>query len=415
VPKALRKNNLNRNVKGDTVPIGILYSHYAEHGGAENVILMQADMLNRLGYSVKCYFAYVDKSMVKPSSNPHCFIDEYFGDSLPHFKTARILLSIPLAPLTGRKLADASVLICHGYGPASWIGYVQKKLRGIKYITYVDFLPKMFISSSEEKKLWRFDKTRNTVYMLSRIMEPLVKKIDHLGMTGSDVVLANSQFNRRRIKRIYGVESIVLYPPVDGRVFRRLAERELEPLRKQFGWPLIFSSGRIVAFKRWEWLITALPYIKKSYPSVTLAIAGEAPSGGTEYVVKLNRLAENLGVKENVKFLGFRPVKELVRLYNATDVYAFVSPKEDFGLGPAEAIFCGTPSVVWDDGGGPCETVVGQAGFRAEPYDLEDFAEKTMKAFDVDKQSISDYLHQHAEKFSYKRHSEILEKTLRSV
>jgi glycosyltransferase involved in cell wall biosynthesis len=399
----------------DVVPIGILYSHFTERGGAENVILKQLEMLHHRGYDVKGYFAYVDKRLIKAASNPHCLIDEYFGDSLPYSKTARILLSLPLAPLTGKKLADVSVLICHGYGPASWIGHVQKKLRGVKYITYVDFLPKMFYSSPEGKKLWRFDKTRNTVYLLSRISEPLVKEIDRVGMTGSDAVLANSQFNSRRIRKIYGVESILLYPPVDVEMFKRLDKKESIPLRKQLGHPLIFSSGRIVPFKRWEWLIAVLPYIKKSYPSVALAIAGEMPSEGTEYLAKLNRLAEDLGVKENVKFLGFRPVEEIVLLCNAADVYAFTSPMEDFGLGPAEAMSCGTPSVVWNDGAGPCETVVGKAGFRAEPYDLADFAEKTMKTFDVDKESIGEYLHQQAEKFSCERHLETLEKTLRSL
>jgi len=397
------------------VPIGIVYSHYAERGGVENVMLMQASMLSRLGYSVKCYFAYVDKSLIDPASNPHCYVDDYFGDGLPHFKTARILLSLPLAPLTSRKLADASVLICHGYGSASWIGYVQKKLRGIKYVTYIDFLPKMFYSSSEGKKLWRFDKTRNMVYLLSKISEPLIKGIDQLGMTDSDVVLANSQFNSRRIKRIYGIESVLLYPPVDLEVFKRLDAQKSELLRKQLDWPLIFSSGRIVPFKRWDWLIEALPYVKKSYPSVTLAIAGEVPKEGTEYLEKLNKLAEDLGVKENVKFLGFIPVEELVLMYNAADVYAFTSPNEDFGLGPAEAMSCGTPSVVWDDGGGPSETVVGKAGFRAKPYDIQDFAEKIMKTLDLDKQSISKLLHRQAEKFSCERHLEILEKTIRSI
>jgi glycosyltransferase involved in cell wall biosynthesis len=71
--------------------------------------------------------------------------------------------------------------------------------------------------------------------------------------------------------------------------------------------------------------------------------------------------------------------------------------------------------VVWDDGGGPCETVVGKAGFRAKPYDVEDFAEKIMKTFDIDKQSIGGYLHQQAEKFSCERHLETLEKTLQSI
>jgi glycosyltransferase involved in cell wall biosynthesis len=90
---------------------------------------------------------------------------------------------------------------------------------------------------------------------------------------------------------------------------------------------------------------------------------------------------------------------------------------EDFGLGPVEAMACGTPAVVWDDGGGPCETTIdGLSGFKARPYDFEDFAEKTMKAFDIDKQSIGDRLHRYVEdRFSSEKHLEILDKTLKTL
>jgi glycosyltransferase involved in cell wall biosynthesis len=399
------------------VPVGILYSHFTERGGAENVILKQVDMLHHKGYDVKCYFAFVDKRLVKPASNPHCFVDEYFGDSFLRFKTLRILLSLPLAPLTVKRLADANVLICHGYGPGPWIGYVHKKLRGVKYVSYIHFLPRMFYLRPEETRLWRFDKTRNTVYLFGKVSEPLVKKMDFLGVSNSDRVLVNSGFTARRVKKVYGVESTVCYPPVDTNVFRTIDQNETEYLRRDLGWPIMFSSGRIVAIKHWEWLIRVLVHVKKSFPSVTLAIAGEVPGGSEAYLKELEELAQTLGVRQNVRFLGFRSVEELVRLYNVADVYVYPTPAEDFGLGPVEAMACGTPAVVWDDGGGPCETtVVGLSGFRASPYDFEDFAEKTMKAFDVDKNSMADRLHRYVEsKFSSERHLEILNDTLKTI
>ena len=397
--------------------IGVLYSHFTERGGAENVILNQVDMLHHQGHDVKCYFAFVDRRLIKPASNPHCFVDEYFGDGIPRFKTARILMSLPLAPLTARKLAGVSVLICHGYGPGPWIGYVQKRLRGTKYISYIHFLPRMFYLNPEERKLWCFDSTRNTVYLLGKVGEPLVKKLDFLGVSNSDTVLVNSGFTGRRIKKVYGVESTVCYPPVNANIFRELNEKETKPLRAKFGWPLIFSSGRIVAIKHWDWLIRAMVHVKKVFSSAKLVISGEVTPGGEGYITMLESLAESLGVKENVKFLGFRSLEELVQLYNAADAYAYPTPMEDFGLGPVEAMSCGTPSVVWNDGAGPCETVIeGVTGFRAKPYDVEDFAEKITKAIDVDKYLIGDRLHQYVQnKFSCEKHAETLESTVRAL
>jgi glycosyltransferase involved in cell wall biosynthesis len=399
------------------VPIGILYSHFTEYGGTENVILKQVEMLHHRGYDVKCYFAYVDKRLVKPASNPHCFVDDYFSNEIPNLKTARILLSLPLAALAAKKLADAGILICHGYGPGPWIGYVQKKLRGIKYLSYIHFLPRMFYLTPEETKLWRFDKTRNTIYLFGEFSKFIVKEIDCLGVSNSDKVLVNSHFTDRRVRKAYGVEPEICYPPVDTGIFKPLSEEETQLLRAQFGWPLIFSSGRIVPIKRWEWLIRTLPDIKKAFPSVTLVIAGAIPEGCEMYVSKLEKLAEELGVKKNFKLSGLKPLGELVQLYNAADVYAYPTPLEDFGLGPVEAMSCGTPSVVWDDGGGPCETTIeGVTGFRARPYDIEDFGEKIMKAFDIDKRSIANRLHKSAEdRFSCEKHLATLEKALKNL
>jgi glycosyltransferase involved in cell wall biosynthesis len=58
----------------------------------------------------------------------------------------------------------------------------------------------------------------------------------------------------------------------------------------------------------------------------------------------------------------------------------------------------------------------GETGFRAKPYDTEDFAEKTMKAAGLDKDEISAKARRFVEKnFSCKRHWEVLEETINEL
>ena len=396
--------------------IAILYSHLKELGGAERVILKQVELFHHKGYDAECFFAYVDKNLRKETSNPHCYTRSFFTSFIPNNLATRVILSVPLAPLALQAFSEEDLLICHGYGPAPWIGYLNKKFRGKKYLSYIHSPPRFLYLNDEERALWRFNDVREVIFRLGKIAGPILKEMDYYGVVNSDVVLANSCFTAKRIQAIYGLKSKVCYPPVDIETFRILGQDISKESRKDFGWPLILSTGRIVAVKRWEWLLEIMSHIVKEFSSTTLAITGEISKENAKYIEKLLKVAKKLKIENNVKFLGFQSQKELVRLYNAADVYVYSVPREDFGLGPVEAMACGTPSVVWNDGGGPCETVInGETGFRAHPYDMKDFAQKTLKAVDL-KEEVSLKTRRFVEEnFSCERHLQVLEENIRRL
>lgn len=399
-----------------SLKVAILYSHLKELGGAERVILKQVELFHQKGYDAECYFAYVDKNLRKESKNPHCYTKSFFTPLIPNSPAIRIILSVPLALLTVQTFSREDVLICHGYGPAPWIGYLNKKFGNKKYVSYIHSPPRFLYLNNEERALWRFNDVRETIFKLSKVAGPILREMDYCSVVNSDVVLANSYFTAKRIRAIYGISAKICYPPVDIENFRIL-EREIVDEYKELGWPLILSTGRIVAVKRWEWLLKIMSHIVKEFPSATLAITGEISKENSKYIRKLLKLAKKLKINKNVKFLGFVPQKELVKIYNAADVYVYSVPKEDFGLGPVEAMACGTPAVVWNDGGGPCETVIdGETGFRARPYDMEDFAQKTLKAVDLNENGISIKTRSFVEQnFSCKRHFEVLEENIKRI
>ena len=370
----------------------VLYSHLREFGGVERVVLKQAELLRGHGHEATCHFAYVDKERFTDIVEDNETIQSYFNSLIPNNETLRVVLSLPLAPLISSAFKGMTKLICHGYGPAPWIGYNTKLINGIDYVTYVHSIPRFLYLEPEERRLWRQDPTRRRIFDLGRFSLPLIAKIDQMGIVNSKHILANSHYTAGQVRKIYGSEASVCYPPVDTKLFRIISDKSLIDevcSRYHVSRPIILSTGRIIPLRKLEWLIYAMKYIVRANPSATLAVTGEVSANNAEYVRTLARVAHSLGVEKNVRLLGFVPNGELVKLYNAADVYGHSCPHEAFGLSPVESMACGTPAVVWDDGAGPCETVInGKTGFRAKPYDTENFAEKTMKVLDMDKPTV---------------------------
>lgn len=115
-------------------------------------------------------------------------------------------------------------------------------------------------------------------------------------------------------------------PPADR------AELELEP-----GTRLVLAVGRLVEQKNHALAIRALAEI----PDATLAIAGQG-----HLREELERLAEETGVGDRVRFLGMRP--DARSLMGAADVVVMPSHWEGLPLAALETLASGTPLVATD-------------------------------------------------------------------
>jgi glycosyltransferase involved in cell wall biosynthesis len=129
-------------------------------------------------------------------------------------------------------------------------------------------------------------------------------------------------------------------------------------------------------------------------------------------------LTKKGGIDGRIRFVGGASTEELTRLYGGAAIYSYPSPEEDFGLGPVEAGACGCPSVVWDHAG-PREVVVdGVTGYRAKPYELEDYVEKHARL--IDDPRLRDSMGEAArrrvlDKFTWERHVDGLVKAIEGV
>jgi len=83
-------------------------------------------------------------------------------------------------------------------------------------------------------------------------------------------------------------------------------------------------------------------------------------------------LVSELGLVDDVLFLGRVSSEELLWLYNAATLLTAPSIYEGFGLTPLEAMACGTPVVVSNVSSLP--EVVSDAGLLVDPEDAEEMS-----------------------------------------
>lgn len=148
-----------------------------------------------------------------------------------------------------------------------------------------------------------------------------------------DWFIANSKHVARRIRKYYGREATVIYPPVDTAKF--------SPNPKAGDYFLIVSA--LVPYKRTDLAISAFNRLGEK-----LVIVGEGPE-----LKKLKKMAQH-----NIEFVDWQSPQNLVQYYSNCKALIFPG-EEDFGMVPVEAMACGKPVIAFARGGS-LETVIEQ-------------------------------------------------------
>ncbi|MET3520657.1 glycosyltransferase [Mesorhizobium abyssinicae] len=159
-----------------------------------------------------------------------------------------------------------------------------------------------------------------------------------------DVIVANSNNTRSRLRRYLGLDCTVVYPPVETNRFR---------WRGQEGYYL--STARLSPLKRVDRIVDA--FLKM--PDKKLIVA----SGGDE----LHRLKRRAGSATNIEFRGWTSDEELMDLMGSAIATIYLPFDEDFGMSPVESMAAGKP-VIGVAEGGLLETIQpGKTGILLSP------------------------------------------------
>jgi phosphatidylinositol alpha-1,6-mannosyltransferase len=197
----------------------------------------------------------------------------------------------------------------------------------------------------------------------------------------TDVVTFISHYTRGRIASAFGPDAALehLPPGVDADRFRPDPAARAE-LRRRYGLgqrPTVVCLSRLVPRKGQDMLIKALPGIRRQVEDAALAIVGGGP-----YAEDLHRLAEHVGVTDDVVFTGAVPGAELPAHYAMADVFAMPCRTrgsgldvEGLGIVFLEASAAGVPVVAGSSGGAPEAVKEGETGRVVDGRSPEEIAD----------------------------------------
>jgi glycosyltransferase involved in cell wall biosynthesis len=150
----------------------------------------------------------------------------------------------------------------------------------------------------------------------------------------------------------------------------------MEAVRDRYGLPprFILSVGTLEPGKNQTTLVRAFHRLKGKGLEQGLVIAGQK---GWMYE-KLFRLVDGLGLRDEVRFVGYVPADDLVAVYNMADLFVFPSLYEGFGLPPLEAMACGLPVVA--SSAPALAEVLNGAAILVTPSDVDALAEASARA-----------------------------------
>lgn len=137
---------------------------------------------------------------------------------------------------------------------------------------------------------------------------------------------------------------------------------------------LILTVARLATNKGIGFLIKAMPEVLAAHPKAHVLLAGTGEDRD-----RLEQLAESLGLRAHIHFLGFR--EDVPELLAASDVFVLPSLDEGLPVALLEAMSMGLIPICSAVGGMPEVVEDGISGFLVPPADVVALAEAIRRVF----------------------------------
>lgn len=329
--------------------IAIVYDRVNKWGGAERVLLA----LNKLFPSAPLY-----TSVYNPDNATWAKV---FPDVIPTF-----LQKLPFAKDRHDLYPFLMPLAFETHNFSSYdlvISVTSESAKGIitgpdtKHICYMLTPTRYLWSGYEDYFTGDFKKI---------LTKPLVEYLQYWDILASkrpDRIISISNTVKQRVEKYYGLDSDIVYPPVDVQKFK-VTVPKFKYTTRGLDWKEYYLVvSRLVQYKKIDLVVEV--FNKLGLP---LLIVG---SGSEEKMLKK-------AANENIKFLGQVSEKDLTFYYNGAKALIFPQD-EDFGLVSVEAQASGIPVIAYKCGGAT-EIVTSKTGVFFDEQSVESL-ENAIKVF----------------------------------
>ena len=195
-----------------------------------------------------------------------------------------------------------------------------------------------------------------------------VNRVDHFA--------AISHYIAKRIKKTYGRDAEVIYPPVD------TDNIPFQETKEDF----YLTVSRLVPYKRIDLIVEAFSQL----PDKKLIVIGEGP--------EMSKVKRHAG--KNVEILGYQS-EEVVRDYMKKAKGFLFAAEEDFGIVAVEAQAAGTPVIAYGQGAALETVIEGKSGLFFDAQTVPSL----LKALHLFERQTFDpkAIREHAKKFNKSR------------
>lgn len=332
-----------------------LHPHFTYPGGAGAVVLETAKRLVKLGVKVSIITQTASSEILKNNQEIQF---ELIGGPLPNtflYWMKYFLIYKRVETILNKINPD--IIFPHVF-PANYWGFLYKKNNPKIPCIWYCHEPSAFV---HDKRV--IIGLPATMRFLAIVSNPIIKIIDKKLVHYADSILVNSDFSASRCKKIYHISKTeIIYPGIE------ITEYPQEPEKKE---NYILCVSQLSKFKQIDLVIQSVFLMKQQGIFLKLIIIGDG-----EEKKKLISQSRELGLTENVFFLGKVDRKFLISNYSRALCVVFPSIDEPFGIVPIEAQAAWTP-VIATKSGGPMESIIdGESGFLIKPGSLDELIDR---------------------------------------